>query len=86
MVNALEDLVVKRFGAPSNSFSTAKFSASINVDGLIIHDKKDRIIPINDSEAIHKNLKNSKLIQTTGYGHSLNNKVVHNHILEFINA
>ncbi|MCL6296645.1 alpha/beta fold hydrolase [Jejuia spongiicola] len=85
VVNALEDLVVKRFGAPSNSFSTAKYSTSIKVDGLIIHDKKDKIIPFNDSEAIHKNLKNSKLIQTSGYGHSLNNNVVHNHIIEFIN-
>lgn len=86
VITALEDLVLKRFGKPYNTISTAEDSESIYVDGLIIHDKKDRIIPINDSEAIHKNLKNSKLIQTSGYGHSLNNDVVHNHILEFINA
>ncbi|WP_418604290.1 alpha/beta hydrolase [Hwangdonia sp.] len=84
VINALEDLILKRFGAPANTFSSAKHSTLINVDGLIIHDKKDRIIPINDSEAIHKNLKNSKLIQTSGYGHSLNNDVVHNHIIEFL--
>lgn len=86
VINALEDLVIKRFGAPPKAFSTAKYSTSIQVDGLIIHDKKDRIIPFNDSEAIHKNLKNSKLIPTSGYGHSLNSDEVNNHILQFINS
>lgn len=86
VINALEDLVVKRFGASPESFSTAKHSASIQVDGLIIHDKKDKIIPFYDSEAIHKNLKNSKLISTSGYGHSLNNEEINRYILEFIKS
>lgn len=86
VINALEDLVIKRFGAPPHLFSSANYSTSIQVDGLIIHDKKDKIIPFNDSEAIHKNLKNSKLIPTSGYGHSLNSEEVNNHILAFINT
>lgn len=86
VINALEDLVIKRFGAPPNTFSTVKYSTSIKVDGLIIHDKKDKIIPFNESVAIHKGLKNSKLIPTIGYGHSLNSKEVNNHILEFLKS
>lgn len=86
VINALEDLVIKRFGSPPNAFSTAKYGSSIQVNGLIIHDKKDPIIPFNDSVAIHKNLKNSKLIPTNGYGHSLNSNEVSNHILEFLKS
>ncbi|MFD1614768.1 alpha/beta hydrolase [Gelatiniphilus marinus] len=84
VINALEDLVIKRFGAPPESFSSAKHSVSIQVEGLIIHDKKDRIIPFNDSKAIHENLKNSKLVPTVGYGHALNSDEVHQHILTFL--
>ncbi len=85
VIKSLDTLIEKSFGAPPSSFSTAKYCQSIDVEGLIIHDKKDRIIPYSDAELIHNSFKNSKLIFTTGYGHSLNNDQVYNHIIEFIN-
>ncbi len=85
VVKSLNKLIEDTFGAPPSAFSTAKFAKSLNgVKGLIIHDKKDRIISYRDAELIHKNFKLSKLISTSGFGHSLNNPEVYNHIIEFI--
>lgn len=85
VVKSLNKLIENTFGAPPSEFSTAKFSQSLNgVQGLIIHDKNDKIISYNDAELIHKNFANSQLIATIGYGHSLNNQEVYNHIVEFI--
>ena len=36
----------------------------------MFHDKDDREIPIECSRILNKKLKNSKLIETTGLGHS----------------
>ncbi len=86
VVESLNVLIEETFGAPPDEFSTAKFAQSlIDVKGLIIHDKKDNIISFRDAELIHNNFKNSQLISTSGYGHSLNNEEVYNHIIEFIN-
>lgn len=84
VIKSLEKLIEKSFGAPPSTFSTAKYCKSLDVEGLIIHDKKDRIIPHSDAELIHKNFKNSKLISTSGYGHSLNHEEVYNYIIAFI--
>ncbi len=87
VVRSLDKLIEDTFGRPPSEFSTAKFAQSLNgVAGLIIHDKKDKIIPFRDAELIHSNFKDSKLISTTGFGHSLNNPEVYNHIVEFINS
>ena len=86
VVRSLDKLIQDTFGAPPDDFSTAKFAQSLNdVKGLIIHDKKDKIISYSDAELIHKNFKNSQLISTSGFGHSLNNKEVYSHIVNFIN-
>ena len=37
---------------------------------IMFHDKDDREIPIECSRILNKKLKNSKLIETTGLGHS----------------
>jgi len=85
VVKSLEKLVEDTFGAKPSSFSAAKYCKTIKVEGLIIHDKKDKIIPFSDAKLIHESFKNSKLIATTGFGHSLNHKEVYSHIVEFIN-
>lgn len=86
VVKSLDKLIEDTFGAPPSAFSTAKFAKNLNgIEGLVIHDKKDKIIPYEDAELIHNSLSNSKLIATTGYGHSLNSQEVYNHIIKFVN-
>lgn len=84
IINQLNSIIIERFGASPESFSTAKFLETINSEGLIIHDEDDNIIPYNDAIQIEKSFKNSKLITTKGLGHSLDHKTVTSHISGFI--
>lgn len=86
VIKSLDKLIEDSFGAPPSAFSTAKYCESILVDSLIIHDTEDKIIPYNDAKLIHKKLKNSQFISTSGHGHSLNHEDVYSHIIEFINS
>ena len=82
----LELLIQKRFNKLPSEFSTAKSSRMIDVEGLIIHDETDPVIPYKDALEIKKNLRNSKLISTKNMGHSLNNEKVHAQIEEFLTS
>ena len=77
-------LIKKRFNVETISFSTAKQLELLNLEGLIIHDEKDNVIPYEDALLINKSLKNSKLITTSGLGHSMNDESISNHIYEFL--
>ncbi len=82
--NAIIALIKKRFNVETISFSTAKQLELLNLEGLIIHDEKDDVIPYHDAILINKSLKNSKLITTSGLGHSMNDESISNHIYEFL--
>lgn len=84
IINQIDAIVLERFGALPESFSTASYIKTIHLKGLIIHDEDDDIIPYNDALLIKKNYKNSELITTKGLGHSLNDKTVTLHVSEFL--
>lgn len=77
-------MIKERFGDYPEAFSTATYSEHITSKGLIIHDKKDNIIPYNDALLIKTKYKNSMLVSTEGYGHSLATEEVSNYIYDFI--
>jgi pimeloyl-ACP methyl ester carboxylesterase len=83
--NGLDKIVLERFGQPVDYFSAANFTKSLEARGLIIHDKKDRIIPIEDALLFANRYKNSELIETEGFGHSLKDKSLTPIIVSFIN-
>ncbi|WP_299778536.1 alpha/beta hydrolase [uncultured Formosa sp.] len=80
----LDKTILKRFGVIPSTFSSAKFLNNIKTKGLIIHDKEDTIIPYNDALLLNGSYKNSTLITTKGFGHSLNNTSVREHIYNFL--
>ncbi|GGW69557.1 alpha/beta hydrolase family protein [Winogradskyella epiphytica] len=82
----LDKIIMERFGKPVSYFSTAQFTESIDAKGLIIHDKKDRIIPYEDAQLIAHRYKNSQLISTNGFGHGLKDPSLTPQIIEFINT
>lgn len=84
--DGLDSIVLERFGKPVDYFSAANFSESIEAKGLIIHDKKDRIIPYEDAQLFANRFKNSELITTTGFGHSLRDESLTSKIIEYINS
>jgi pimeloyl-ACP methyl ester carboxylesterase len=83
--NGLDKIVFERFGQPVDYFSAANFTKSFEAKGLIIHDKKDKIIPIEDALLFANRYKNSQLIETEGFGHSLKNASLTPKIINFIN-
>ncbi|HXJ99290.1 MAG TPA: alpha/beta hydrolase [Gelidibacter sp.] len=86
VISELNRTIETRFGNSADTFSTAKFLESSASEGLLIHDKNDRIIPYNDALLINNSFKNSQLITTKGLGHSLNHPSVTEHIYTFINS
>ncbi len=85
-IHATNQLIKDRFNEEPQNFSTAKFLKTLNLEGLIIHDEKDTIIPYQDAVLINTSLKNSKLITTSGFGHSLVDESISNHIYEFLRS
>lgn len=83
--DGLDHIVLERFGKPVAYFSAANFTKTIEAKGLIIHDKKDKIIPYEDAQLIASQYKNSELISTTGFGHGLRDLSLTPKIIEFIN-
>ncbi len=83
--NGLDNIVLERFGKPVDYFSAANFTKSIEAKGLIIHDKKDKVIPYEDAQLFANRYKGSELISTTGFGHGLKNVSLTPKIIEFIN-
>lgn len=83
--NGLDSIVLERFGKPVDYFSAANFTESIEAQGLIIHDKNDKIIPFEDAQLFVNRYKNAELISTTGFGHGLRDTSLTPQIVEFIN-
>jgi pimeloyl-ACP methyl ester carboxylesterase len=82
--SGLDNLVLQRFGKPVEYFSAANFTQSISADGLIIHDKHDKIIPYEDALEFNSKYENAELITTTGFGHGLRDLSLTPRIIDFI--
>jgi pimeloyl-ACP methyl ester carboxylesterase len=85
VMKAMDKYYLQNFGHLPKYFTVANYSKNIQAKGLIIHDRKDRIIPYKDAIEITRHYKNSKLAKTVGFGHGLKSNKVYNHILEFLN-
>ena len=80
----IDTYIELKFGHPPHYFSTADFAKDIDAKGLLIHDKKDRIIPYQDALDINAQFKNAKLISTEGLGHSLKGDFVYDELIKFL--
>ncbi|MEE9363280.1 MAG: alpha/beta hydrolase [Cellulophaga sp.] len=86
VMQALDDYFMEHFNFNIDEFSIANFVKATENKGLLVHDELDVIAPVTASEKIHANWKNSKLIKTKGFGHSLHQNEVNQHILEFLES
>ena len=69
-----------------HEFSSAIFVANNTKKGLLFHDTKDLQVPYKASVKVHNHWKGSKLISTTGLGHSMHQEEVNNQIIEFLSS
>ncbi|TXE10187.1 alpha/beta hydrolase [Seonamhaeicola algicola] len=83
--NGLNKMVEERFDNSTAYFSSANFTKKIETEGLIIHDKHDKIIGYDEAELIARNYKNSTLKTTEGFGHGLKDASIDDAIINFIN-
>ncbi len=86
VVAVLEQYYIANFDVKIDDFSCASFAKSITVAAFIAHDTADAIIPASESKKIHANLQNSIYVETTGLGHSLQNKVLFEKIINFLQS
>ncbi|MBT8180618.1 MAG: alpha/beta hydrolase, partial [Eudoraea sp.] len=83
---AIDDYIQKHFGYGIQDFSSSKFVRKIQIEGLLVHDIEDPITPYHNSEKVHTNWKNSKLISTRGLGHSMHQDKVNRQIIDFLKS
>ena len=69
-----------------HEFSSARFVKDNTKQGLLLHDTKDLQVAFTASESVHKHWKGSRLISTTGFGHSMHQETVNDDILAFLSA
>ncbi|MEC3906965.1 alpha/beta hydrolase [Tamlana sp. 2201CG12-4] len=77
---------LKHFNQVPEYYCAENFYNDIQPRGLIVHDKKDRIISFKEALDIHRVYKNSELIKTIGHGHRLKSDKVYQYILNFLNT
>jgi pimeloyl-ACP methyl ester carboxylesterase len=74
----------KVIGKPPAYFSVPAFAGQLTLPGLLIHDEEDDETSVENSKAIHRAWKNSRLIITKGKGHNLKSPELITETIEFI--
>lgn len=82
-VDLLRTYITKHTGRAIRYFSVAKFCKKIKEPALIVHDNDDDVAHFEDSRTYHHILPDSKLVLTSGLGHSLQGPQVYDSIQQF---
>jgi pimeloyl-ACP methyl ester carboxylesterase len=80
----MEEFFQREFNFKTVDFTVANWAHQFKIKGLIIHDIKDRVIPVDDAKLIHKYWNGSSLHLTKGLGHSLKSDEINTIISDFI--
>ena len=86
VLRGLDNYFYELYDCRIKDISTPVFARGISRPGLIVHDELDPITPFSASVRLHENWKNSRLIKTTGLGHSLHQDGVNTQIMEFLRS
>ncbi|WP_010522044.1 alpha/beta fold hydrolase [Aquimarina agarivorans] len=80
----LDHYLYKKFGFYAGGFSIAEFAKNIEISGLLILEKKDKLAPYKYSKKIADNWKNCELYTVENVGHSLQSSEINTKILDFL--
>lgn len=81
---ALDVYVFNRFGFHIKEFSTSEFVRTNTKQGLLFHDKLDKVTPYHASQKVQANWEGSRLMSTEGLGHSMHQDEVNDVIVGFL--
>lgn len=84
VMGALDTYVFDSFGFHIKEFSTSAFVRSNTKNGLLFHDRSDKVTPYHASQKVHASWKGSQLISTEGFGHSMHQDEVNDAIVGFL--
>jgi len=87
IMDGLRKLIYDTFGKDVlDAIWNETMTQKIDVSALMFHDKADNVTPVEDSRAIARVWKSSRLVETEGLGHrgALQSAMVHEQILDFI--
>lgn len=65
------DVVDRHVGVPANDIDMTKFAAPLPVQGLIVHDHDDDMVPFSEGEVIARHWLRAEFLPTSGLGHRL---------------
>lgn len=71
-------------GRTVEDFNSIAFSENLSIPGLLIHDIEDEVISYQASVAVHKSWKESRLVLTKGFGHSMHVSEVNRCIADYL--
>ncbi|HHB79614.1 MAG TPA: alpha/beta hydrolase [Saprospiraceae bacterium] len=77
--------IKKLSGYNVSYFSVAdKASTLTDIKGLVIHDKQDQTIDVNEARNIAQQWALAKYVETDGAGHSLQNRTIFKEVISFL--
>ena len=80
------DILDARLGHPLDDLALDRVTGAFSLPGLVIHDRKDRIVPFRNAQRIVRNWQNSRLLETSGLGHhrAIKNPEVISQVVAFL--
>ena len=84
VMNAIDDIFLKKFGHKVAYFKTYNFVKDLKVKGLIIHGKDDLVCVFSEGEVVQKNWEGSEFVETEGLGHGYQDKKVYHKIRNWL--
>jgi len=82
----MNNIILKKFKRDFTSISMEELFSVLDVDGMVIHDLDDRVVPFQSAVEVHERNPKLKLLETSELGHVrvLRDRQVHKEILDFL--
>lgn len=84
VVKGLHREIERLTGHPISHFSVARMAAGLRTRGLVIHDRRDAIVPFAEGEAIAQAMLEAEFMPTDELGHGLKHEQVVRRIGQFL--
>jgi|AntDeeMinimDraft_5_1070356.scaffolds.fasta_scaffold00287_3 pimeloyl-ACP methyl ester carboxylesterase len=84
IINQLDPLVQENLGVSKSDCSIPKFAENLTQEGLLLHDRQDKIVPLSAAKKLNRAWKKGEFIVTNNSGHSLNDAHCQKTILNFV--
>jgi hypothetical protein len=69
VLDYIKERIEKVAGRPVEALSTRAFVEASKLPAMVIHDKNDREVPVNEGCAIAASSPSTRFVETTGLGH-----------------